>query len=345
MSPRLAVMVLAMLAALVVAPSSVFAAAPNALYGAAFSPSAGTTATLFELSVSYSGSGPANVVTATVAGKTVALGLSSGGLLDGTWTGGTTLPAGSWMVTFQANASQGHDPKPVSVGPINVSPVVTQPPVSPIAGQPSDTADPGDASPTAAETKPLQSTAPSTNGSAAPVGGSAEPTGGAAAAASAGASASQPDPRDSPHGRSAGTRASSSPDGGAAPASSTAGAGTAGGTQAAGSEQLGTVLLFGIAGVAAVALLGAAWILIASRRDRTQRPVVVGPPVDPALTAIPTVEQRAARRARLRPSDDPILAALGLNDEEPSTPDGGHTQAAAGKRRFRRAARSQRPES
>jgi hypothetical protein len=93
-----------------------------------------------------------------------------------------------------------------------------------------------------------------------------------------------------------------------------------------------------------VALLGAAWIIIATRRDRTEPSVVVAPSDDPGLRAVPTVEQRAARRARLRPSDDPILAALGLNDEEPPTPGGGQGDQPARKRRYRRAARDSRPD-
>jgi hypothetical protein len=105
------------------------------------------------------------------------------------------------------------------------------------------------------------------------------------------------------------------------------------------------VLLFGIAGVAAVALLGAAWIIIISRRDRAEPSVAVAPPIDAAVPAMPTVEQRASRRARLRPSDDPILAALGLHDEEPLPPDGERGGQAEPKRRFRRAARTPRSES
>ncbi|HYN62983.1 MAG TPA: hypothetical protein VES36_00145 [Candidatus Limnocylindrales bacterium] len=103
------------------------------------------------------------------------------------------------------------------------------------------------------------------------------------------------------------------------------------------------VLLFGIAGVAAVAMLGAAWIILASRRDRPEPTVAVAPSVVPAVPVISTVEQRAMRRAHLQPSEDPILAALGINDEEP--PDGGQGDPAVNQRRFRRAARSPRPEN
>jgi hypothetical protein len=343
MSPRRAVTVLAMLAALVMAPSSLFAAAPNELRSPAITPLAGTTATLFELSVGYSGDDPANAVTATVAGKTVALRLSSGSSRDGTWTEGTLLPVGSWMVTFRANASQGRDPKPLIFGPIIVSPGVTQPPSTPITSQPSDGTEPGETSPTV-EPKPRGSAAPSSSGNPAQAGASTEPSGGAAAAASKGPSASEPKHGEAPRDRTAGARGSSSPDGGAAPAQPTASAGTdtGGGSQAVGRELAGMVLLFGIGGVAAVALLGAAWILIATRRDRAEPSVAALPTLDPAVPAtspLPSVERRARRRARLRPSDDPILAALGLHDEQQPLPDEDSGEAGGRPRRFRRAAR------
>jgi hypothetical protein len=340
MSGRHAATVLAMLAALVMAPSSVFAAAPNELRSPAISPLVGTTATLFELSVGYSGDDPASGVTARVASKTVAMWLSSGTSRAGTWTGGTFLPAGSWKVTFQANASQGRDPKPLIFGPITVSPGVTQPPSSPITSQPSDGTEPGGTSPTV-EPRPQESAAPSSSGNRAKAGASAEPSSGAAAATSEGPSASQPQHREGPRDRSAGARGSSPPDGGAAPAQPTASAGTGdgGGNQAVGRELAGMVLLFGIGGVAAVALLGAAWILIAARRDRAEPAVAASPTLDPAISALSSAERRARRRVRLRPSDDPILAALGLHDEQPPPPDPQPGEEDGRPRRFRRAAR------
>jgi hypothetical protein len=343
MSPRRAIVVLAMLAALVVAPSSVSAAEPNELLGAAITPSAGTTATLFELSVSYSGGNPANAVTATVGGKTVALWLSSGNELDGTWTGATALPQGSWWVTFRADVSRKRDPTALA-GPVSVSLGDTQPPESPRSSQPADTTDPTDA-PATSEPEPQPSAISSPGGAGAPVDGPAEPSGSTQAAASEGPSASKAGHRDAPHGRSAGARASGSLDGGVAPAQPTAAAGPGGGGQGVGNELVGMVLLIGVVGVAGVALLGAAWIIVASRRDRREPSLVVPPPSDAAVAAIPAVEQRARRRARLRPSDDPILAALGLNDEEPLDPAGGQGDQGRSERRFRRAARNSRTES
>jgi hypothetical protein len=84
-------------------------------------------------------------------------------------------------------------------------------------------------------------------------------------------------------------------------------------------DLLDTVLLFGIVGVAAVALVGVGWIVITGRRN-DQELADAGIGTDPAVSAIPTVEQRAIRRARLNQSSDPILAALGLPDTDPPPP-------------------------
>jgi hypothetical protein len=336
MSPHRAVMTLAMLAALVMAPSSAFAAG-NELHSASVSPSIGTSATLFELSVRYaSASSAANDVTAVVAGKTVPLWLASGSSLSGIWTGGTALPAGSWMVTFQANASKGADPS-LTVGPVIVSPVGIQPSFTPGSEPSTDGTDPGEVTPTA-EPKPQASSQPSPTGVAAPASDVAKPSGNQAPDASGvAASPRRPGREGAPHGRSAVPHASGPSGGVAAPGPPTA-SGTSSDPQAVGRELVGVVLLFGIAGVAAIALLGAAWILLASRRDRAELTVAPAPVVDPVTPAMSTVDRRALRRARLRPSNDPILAALGLNDEEPPPPDSGDADATATPRRLRRGA-------
>ena len=341
MSSQRAVTVLAMLAALVVAPSSVFAAGEQ-LSNAAVAPSVGTTATLFELSVRYSSaSTPPSNVTAIVAGKTVPLWLASGSSLDGIWSGGTTLPAGVWMVTFQANAGNGSDPS-LTVGPVNVSPVGTQPPSTPGSQPSTDGTDPVDVSPPA-EPKPQTSSQPSPTGGAAPASKTAKPSGNAAPAASAAASSRRPSHGGAPQGRSPVPRASN-PSGGAAAPGQPTNAERSSDPQDVGRELVGLVLLFGIAGVAAIALLGAAWILVASRRDRAELSIAPAPTVDPVAQAISTVERRAMRRARLRPSNDPILEALGLNDEEASPPASRESEGGTTPRRSRRAARRPRSE-
>jgi hypothetical protein len=71
-----------------------------------------------------------------------------------------------------------------------------------------------------------------------------------------------------------------------------------------------------------VAILGAGWVVIAGRRDGAEAsPVPAAVEPDRAVAAIRTVDARARRRAQLRPSDDPILAALGLPDDQAAADD------------------------
>jgi hypothetical protein len=339
MSPRSAVILLAMLAALVGAPSPVSAVAPNALLNPAVTPATGTTATVFALSVNYRSlaGNPANAVTATVAGTTVPLSLVSGSATDGTWTGTTTLPAGSWIVTFHATVSKGRQPS-ISSGLVSVDLVVSPPPSIPGSQPSSDANSPADA-PSTAQPRPRSSVNPSPSHAATPASAVPRQSDGAAPGASEASSPRSPGHGRAPHGRSAVADSSTSPAGAAAQSAAPQGRGDA---QGVGSDVVGLVLLFGIAGVAAVALLGAAWIVMTSRRDRGKPSLVVADSGDQASEDIPTVEQRAMRRARLRPSDDPILAALGLGEEAQAPPDGTPSDQGAPARRFRRAARSPR---
>jgi hypothetical protein len=129
---------LILLAASLLPASSAVAAPPNRLQGASVDPSAGTTATVFTFSVRYRGdvSSPAVSVTATVAGLQVPLSLVSGTPTDGVYAGTSTLPAGTWMVTFEAIAQSGNNPT-ATAGPVQVSappaptPVPTTPPPQP----------------------------------------------------------------------------------------------------------------------------------------------------------------------------------------------------------------------
>jgi hypothetical protein len=343
MTARRAVMVLAMLAALVLAPSSVFAAS-NELVGALVTPPAGTTATLFVFSVVYESSAgnAANGVTASAAGKTISLSLTSGSPQAGTWTGSATLSAGSWMVSFQASATKGPQPS-ATFGPVSVAAVST-PSSSPTGVVPSaDTPDPGDVSSTA-QPKPQASTEPRSSGPATQASGTARPSAAPDPATTDPAVPGGPGHGGTSHRRSGDPHASSSPAGAVAPSQPVPGD-SRDSDKDVDQQVAGVVLLFGIAGVAAIALLGAAWILLATRRDRVEASVGVAPTVDPAITAIPTLEQRALRRARLRPSDDPILAALGLNDQEPMPPDDTPSEDRPSGRRSRRVAPDKRPEA
>ena len=99
-------------------------------------------------------------------------------------------------------------------------------------------------------------------------------------------------------------------------------------------QPLWLLLVSGIAAVGAVAMVGTGWLLAAARREREAAAEASdGSDADPAVRAIPTVEQRALRRARLRQSDDPILAGLGLEDERPRSGPPAATKAASPKPR------------
>lgn len=77
-------------------------------------------------------------------------------------------------------------------------------------------------------------------------------------------------------------------------------------------DPLPLVLIVGMAAVAAVALGGSLWVVLANRRERAA--------ADPGTPAgMPAVDQRAIRRARMRVPQDPILAGMGLDpaEEEP----------------------------
>jgi len=313
---RRASTILAVLAALTVAPSSVFAAAPNQLTQPSLQPNVGTTETAFVLSVVYrsEAGNPASAVTATVAGKTVSMSMVAGTSVDGSWTATTLLPVGSWKVTYTAVA-KGPDPR-ISGGVITVAD--PQPTPSGSGGSTPDAAsEPASPAATAAP-DPVETAAPSSGG-AAPSRG-AQPT----------APASNASPAPAPGIPGAGERPSGG-NGGAEPSASAAvvvpapgdsEAPTEGGATGvidgpASSDPLDAILLFGFAGVAAVAMLGVGWLLVTGRqRDAEPSPADAGSALDPAIRAIPTVEQRALRRARISGADDPILAALGLPENE-----------------------------
>ena len=75
---------------------------------------------------------------------------------------------------------------------------------------------------------------------------------------------------------------------------------------------LTVVLLVGLSGVAAVAFIGAA-LLILGRRRRAEEEVPVGVPQRTDTEAL--LERRTVRRAKVRLSDDPIVTAMGVDDQ------------------------------
>ena len=68
-----------------------------------------------------------------------------------------------------------------------------------------------------------------------------------------------------------------------------------------------TVLLFGLAGVAAVALIGTGLLLARRDRDKEPRPTAMA-------EAAEALERRTVRRSKVRVGNDPIVAALGIDD-------------------------------
>jgi hypothetical protein len=321
MSRRRVTVLLAIMAALAGAPSSVSAAAPNALSEATVLPASGDTSTLFFVTVRYSSpaGNPTTGVTVQVGAHQANLALISGTTTDGIWSGTITAAPGSWDVTVQAAVAKGPQPS-VLAGSIIVA-GEPQPPASPSDGGPpsfgSGSGGDGGAIPSTPAPAPVTPPPTVTVATPAPARSSSEPdpplppTHPAPGVAAVGPGRGGEGPTRTPRPEPAGSDdpAPQSPD-----ASATVGAfpGPVGGN-----DDLSGVLFWGMLGVVAVALAGSAWIFLAVRRDRRAAAAAAGaPPTDPGVIAAAIVEQRALRRARLRSSDDPILAAMGLPDED-----------------------------
>lgn len=334
MPGRRSLVLLAMLAALLWAPSSVSAAQPDQLSSGDALPVVGETGTSFLLSVQYtSASGnAAKSVTAAVAEQTISLALLSGSPLDGTWGATVTLPEGVWIVTFNATTDGGPQPKP-TYSEVTVS----APESSPAPAQSADASgkdDPGNDPGTSRDPAPRATASPRPS-DAAPQRSPARP-------------AASPAPNVSPDGERGNhdrprPRRSSSADPFSTPESAIAGGS---GTpppepiKQPDTDGLWWVLVWGSGAVAAVALMGVGWLLLAGRRERRAAESGTIGEADLAARAIPSVEQRALRRARLRQSDDPILAGLGLDEDPPPAKPGQASRAASP--RPRRGARPER---
>jgi hypothetical protein len=286
------------------------------------------------IGVRYEGRFPPLGVTAQVAGRTLALARASGSPLSGTWTVATTLPAGTWPVTFAAAVDRGN--APVLAGPTIT---VTGPALSATAAPsaPSGTNKPGSES---RDTEPaVPTSAPGEGPVAAPAPGADEGPPAASAAGEPGpasSGASEPATANSSptlH-EDAGTDAPASP---APPTHSTARGGTAGeagvapapsgaevdavpvsqerseGADAAhgeGDGMLVGVLLIGVAGVAGIALIGSALLLFGRRRSDPTEEQLAAAAADTAAA----LERRTIRRSKVRLADDPIVAAMGIGE-------------------------------
>lgn len=119
------------LAVLNLAMAGGVAAAEAKLTGGTVTPTTGTTATAFQFSVHFVGTGTdtAVSVSASVAGRTLPLSLSSGTPRNGTWTASSTLPAGSWTVTYRSMSTGLTNPS----FPVPGQVVVTAPTPAPTA--------------------------------------------------------------------------------------------------------------------------------------------------------------------------------------------------------------------
>ena len=326
-------LVLAMVAALIGAPSGVSAAA-NTLLSAQASPTTGTTDTDFTLTVTYDGRSDALAVRASLAGRVLDMGLAGGTPSAGTWRVRTTPPAGTWPVVFTATVERGNPPTLAGLT-LTVIGLDTPPPTIE-ATEPTDDAP---SVPPAAPDEPAggMDTPPAPDEPAAPVEegttsdehdilpagspppvtppGTAEAVDAPVTAAGGGDEHDAPSERDAP----AATAPSAIP----APVADDE---TVDEPDPAPSVEddnlLAMVLLIGLTGVAAVALGGTAFLLATRRREQRAD----GPSTSMAgargateatdeLGVSDMADRQALRRARLQMTDDPIMAALGIDDD------------------------------
>ena len=345
MTVRRGLLILPILAALLGVPSAALAAPPNALAAPSVSPLVGSTATTFIFSVQYvsTGGNAATGVTVSVAGRTWAMRLTAGTSTSGTWTASSTLPAGSWPVAFRAAAAKG--PQPSANGPIVsvvAAPVATAPPPPPPA--PARTATPapsrqasveqgtGTATPTTGPAPGAPAATPRPDAST-PTGPGASGTPGSAEPAHVASEGTRP---------AGGTTASAAPGGGSGAVSRAPGAVAAESSDALpvgrARSSAAPVMLLGMVAVAAVALAGTAWLLLAGRRRGDELdPMRVGSPQPAALprnmaATDQLLSRRGRRRSRIQATDDPVLASMGLDEPAEGRPRAAQVHRGAGMR-------------
>lgn len=333
MRPARGLLVLAMIAALVGAPS-VASAAANTLVNAQASPSTGTIDTEFTLTVTYDGRSDALAVRASVAGRLLDMARIDGTPAAGTWRVRTTLPVGTWPVVFTAVIERGNPPTlaGLSVTVIGLDaapptieatePADTQPsdgsgtPDQPAGGADAPTATPDEPA------SPVEGGTASFAPDALPAGTPppAAPNGTAAAVGTPASGAHEEDERGAPAEQEA--PAVQAPSAWPAPVADDETAGEPDPSTEVGEQDLlTTVLVIGLAAVAAVAIGGSALLLAMRRREQRADgppvPTAAAPPAEtPAAPGISEMTDRQAlRRARLRMSDDPIMAALGIDED------------------------------
>ena len=324
MSRRRVALLLVIMAALAGAPSSVSAAAPNELTDATVLPASGDTSTLFFVTVHYASpaGNPATAVTVQVGGRQANLALISGTSTDGVWSGTISAAPGNWDVMVMAAVGKGPQPS-LSAGSISVTGEPQPPPSPSDSGPPafgSGSGGSGGATPSTPAPAPAATPRPAAVATPAPARSSPRsnptqpPTHAAPGVAAVGPSRGGQGPTRTAPPEAAGSH---DPAPQSLDASPTEGA-AAGPTGV--NDDLSRLLFWGMLGVVAVALVGSSWIFFAGQRERRAAEATAEPAsTDPRLIAAAIVEQRVLRRARLRSADDPILAAMGLPDEDSSS--------------------------
>lgn len=295
-------------------PGIAWAEAPNQLANPRVSPGSGSTATSFTFAVDYASvkGFAATSVVALVAGRSVALGLASGTPTGGTYAGSSTLPAGTWSVTFEAQASQG--PSPSVAGPTvivsapnPVAPPPPSPPPPPPPTAPPPTTRPSTTAPPAAP----DPEAPATGQSPA-----AQPVETANSSAGPSVTPASANPRDGtgPADPSGGTETPSE-----SPGSGPGGAAATAAPLSTSGPDSGSVPGWLLVTIAAVALLFGILFVAARRgRDRDEQSTA---PAEPLPAPLVSPGARAGRRTvQLDHAEDPILAAMGIGEAERPDP-------------------------
>ncbi len=324
-----ATLVLLLLAALSGAPSRA-SAGSNALVDPTVTPGSGSTLTIFTFSVRYDGTFPATTVTAAVAGLDLAMALADGSMDAGTWVASSTLPAGAWATTFIAYAEQGN------VATVT-GPALTVAPADAVTPAPATPGTPGPSHPQrnietsrepASETVPAGTPvavpaqpAPSTDVEPSVVAPSSAPDASVPAGPALPVTAETDPPSVGGLSVSAGSVASIGPSAAAARSGTASGQATGmtrptanetGEAARAGDpidEGTSIIVLIGVLGVGAVALIGTATLVARRRRTADDEEPV-------AATAAAALQRRSVRRARQRMSEDPIMAAMGIGAED-----------------------------
>ena len=326
------VVVLATLAALLGAPS-LASAAGNSLSDPSVSPTSGSATTVFTLRVSYSGR-PALAVTVTVAGLPLPMARVSGSAEDGVWSVSTLLPEGTWTPTFSTVTQRGNAPRltgpTISVGESNATPDPTGSGPTPRdngidSGDPSvpaDPVEPGD--PVDPGAAPVESAIDDDGpGSPDPV---ASSTAGPSSRPDGGGGASAPSSPSAPAGQSGEGATGGQDDAGGADGPDTA---PADAPEAETSDDPEEMPLMGdepaddpatvsdeqslmMVGVAAVTIAGVACLIAVARRRATGAAASTPPTVADTEALL---ERRTLRQAKVRLTDDPIVAAMGVEDQ------------------------------